>query len=262
MYRLHLEIGPIAQFSPNAPLFHTLEVLAVRSAPSSFFAGYTFHKLERYSEKYNLCMDIPGQDLLTEMPVCTRLVARLSRLATLKLPKICELVVLNDHDEPEYLWEKHIAVKANLSGLTLLGLCAGNVEWAPFTDIVNTLRPLSALKTLVIDSKHVRGPFVTFFQAFIPMGTSGLNQPSCEGQISGELCPSLQSLHIEGIDLTEQPELIPVLQDIIIRRVIVGSPLRSFTFYLPGFPAKKWELMWEVWEFFYGKSCSSSEIST
>ena len=238
----YLESGPNTLLSPDAPLFHTVMILVVFSAPSSLFTGQTFHKLQRYREEKNHVMDIsiPGQ--LTEMPVCTRLSAPLSRIAALKLPQIRDLVVLFDHKRSNYLWKEHIAVNANLSGLTLLGLCASNDEWAPLTDIINILRPLSALGTLVLDSKHIDVPFVTFFQAFIPMETSGLNQSSCEGQISGELCPRLQSLHIEGI-YPGQRELMPVLKDIVTWRAVIGSPLRSFTFYLAEYPSKKWELI-------------------
>ena len=249
----HLENGSNALLSPDVPLFHTIMTLAVFSAPSSIFTGQTFHKLERYQEQWNnyTGISIPGQ--LTEMPVCTRMSAPLSRIATLKLPRIRELVVLFDHKRSKYLWKKHIAVEANLSGLTLLGLFAGNVEWAPLTGITKILRPLSALETLVLDSKHIDVPFVTFFQAFIPMETSGLNHSSCEGQISGELCPRLQSLHIEGIDLAEKPKLVPVLKDIVDRRAIIGSPLRSFTFYLSDSWPKKWELIGRDGSFFMEK---------
>ena len=243
MIHSHLKSESSAPLSPDAPLFHTVMTLTVFSAPSSIFTGQTFHKLESYQEQWNdyTDMSIPGE--LTEMPVCTKLYASLSRIASLKLPRIRELVILFDHQTPNYLWEKHIAVNANLSGLTLLGLLPGDEESAPLTDITKTLRPLSALETLVLDIQHIDVPLLTFFQAFIPMETSGLNQSSCEGQISGELCPRLQSLHIEGIDLTEQPELMPVLKDVVTRRAIIGSPLRSFTFYLPCFPARKWELI-------------------
>ena len=227
---------------PNTPLFHTITVLAVSFAPS-FLTGQTFHELQRYWEGWNDHKRLPAQLQLTEMPVCTSVVARLSRIATLKLPRIRELVVLLDHDRASYLWEKHIAVQANLSGLTLLALCARDYQGSRFTDVTKIIRPLSALETLVIDSQYLVAPFATFFQAFIPMESSGLNQSSCEGQISGVLCPRLQSLQIEGIGPTEEPELIPVLKDIVTRCAIIGSPLRSFTFYFPGHPEKQWELI-------------------
>ena len=246
MIRSYLKIGSNTPLSPDAPLFHTVRILAVFSAPSSLFTGQTFHKLEGYWEGKNHPTDIsiPGQ--LTEMPVCTKLSAPLSRIAVLKLPQIRELVVFFDRQMSNYLWKEHIAVNVNLSGLTLLGLFAGYGQRAPFTGITKILRPLSALETLVLDSKHIDVPFVTFFQAFIPMETSGLNQSSCEGLIFGELCPRLQSLHIEGIDLTEKPQLMPVLKGIVTQRAIIGSPLRSFTFYLSSWrvkKVKKWELI-------------------
>ena len=247
LYSLDLIIGPNVQFPSSAPLFHTLKVLAVRSAPPSFLAGQTFHKLERFQEVGDEYEDInPGHDPLTEMLVCTRLVAPLSRLATLKLPQIRELVVVLDHQEPDYLWEKYIAVNANLSGLELLSLCAGDHEWLPFINITKILGSLPDLETLVLDSTHLVVPYLAFFKAFIPMkvqGTSGVNQSSQENPISGVLCPRLGSLRIEGIRLTAQPKLMPVLKDIVTLRAIVGSPLKSFTLYFLGCPGKKWELI-------------------
>ena len=243
---LDLEIGLNAQLPPNAPLFRTLKVISVYSAPSSFLSGQTFHNLERYKEERSDCRDNLRQDSLTEMPVCTRLVAPLSRLATLKLPRISELVVLIDHEEFDYLWEKNIAVNANLSGLMLLALCVGNHKWSHFIDITKILRSLPALKTLVLTGNRVVVPFVTCIEDFVPMNTQGaseLNQSSWEGQISGVLCPKLESLQIEGIMLTERPELIPILKDIVTMRAIIGSPLKSFTFYFPERPELKWELI-------------------
>ena len=240
MIELCLESGSNTPLSPDVPLFHTVMVLAVHTAPLSFFAGQTFHKLERYQEQWNDYKNISIQRRWTEMPVCTRLVAPLSRLAALKLPRIHELVVFFDHSAPNYLWKKHIAVNANLSGLTLLGLRGIDNEWSPLTDITQILRPLSALETLVID---LVVPILTFFRDFIPMETSGLNQSSCEGQISRVLCPRLQSLQIEGIEPTEELELMPVLKDIVTRHAIIGSPLKSFTFYFDRDPGKKWEMI-------------------
>ena len=94
-----VDIRPNTQLSPNAPLFHTLTVLDIRSTPLSFLAGHTFHNLERYREKSSGCNISEGYlvpDLLAEMPVCTRLAVPLSRLATLKLPQIRELGVYPD----------------------------------------------------------------------------------------------------------------------------------------------------------------------
>ena len=67
-----------------------------------------------------------------------------------------------------------------------------------------------------------------------------MNQLSWEAQISGVLCPRLESLQIEGISLTEQAELMPVLKDIVTLRAAIGSPLKSFTFYKGG---EKWQLI-------------------
>jgi hypothetical protein len=55
----------------------------------------------------------------------------------------------------------------------------------------------------------------------------------------------LESFHIEieGIHLNGQPDLIPVLKDIVTLRAIMGSPLRSFTIHVIGSPKKKWELI-------------------
>ena len=247
VYNAKMMIRPNAQLSPNAPLFHTLTVLDVSTTPSSFVAGYTFHKLERYREQSNECEDYSVPDLLTEMPVCTRLVVSLTRLATLKLPQICELgVFLNvKHGEPNYIWEQHIAVNANLSGLKLLQL----VYRKPMKfslDVVKILGSLPALETLVVDTIYLHGPYVDFFKAFIPMdaqGTSGLNRSSWEGQVSGVLCPRLESFQIEGIRLTgEEPELMAVLKDIVSLRAIQRFPLRSFTWFSWSFE-QKWELI-------------------
>jgi len=243
---LTLDMG--TQPSPNAPLFHTLEVLAIYSAPSPFLAGTTFHKLERYQEQYSDCSDDPGQNPLTEMPVCTRLVVPLSRLATLKLPQICELGVFIDHKNFNHTWENHIAVNANLSGLRLLHLChASCYSTSPVIETIKTLGLLPTLETLVLDYKYPVGSYVDFFEAFVPRDiprTSGLNQSSWESRISGVLCPRLKRLRIEGISPTVQPELMRVLQNIVTLRAIIGSSLKSFTFcdWHP-YPNKKWELI-------------------
>ena len=85
-------------------------------------------------------------------------------------------------------------------------------------------------------------PYVTFFEAFIPMNAQGTSEPIWEGQIPEVLCPRLESLQIEGINLTGEPELMPVLKNIVTLRAIIGSPLKSFTFY-DDYPDKKWELI-------------------
>ena len=231
-------IRPNAQLSPNAPLFHILTVLDVPNVPSSFLAGHTFHKLERYRE-YEKVDSVP--DLLTEMPVCTRLVVRFSRLATLKLPKVCELRVLpdNDHEEPNYIWEQHIAVNANLSGLKLLYL--DTLDYTePIFDVVKILGFLPVLQILVINGGYLDDPLVDFFEAFIPMNAQGTSAPN---QVSGVLCPRLESLQIEYFRLTAvEPELMAVLKDIVSLRARNGFPLKSFTF-CDRDPPVKWELI-------------------
>jgi len=232
-----LKIGPNPQSSPDAPLFHTLKVLAIYDVPSAFLAGKTFHKLERYKEEYSDCRDNrPGQNPLTEMPVCTRLVAPLSRLATLKLPQICELGVIIDHKNFNLIWENYIAANTNLSGLRLLHLCgnSGRVS-LPIIEVIKTLRLLPNLETLALDFQYLVGPYVDFFKAFVPGDepwTSRLNQSSWESQIPGVICPRLESLQIGHMWLIGQPELLMlVLKDIVTLRANIGSPLKSFTFY-------------------------------
>jgi len=245
-----IKSGTSTQFPPNAPLFHTLKVFDAVCTPLANFAGHTLHKLKRYREKIATDEAYPAPGPLIEMPVCTRLVAPLSRLATLRLPQIRELgVVINiDHDEPNYIWEQDIVLNANLSGLKLLHLCVYEDHIDHYTssnyDIVEILASLPALETLVIASHYLVDPF-DFFRALIPtnaQGTSELNQSSWEGQISGEICPRLKSLQIEGLILTEQQELLPVLKDVVSHRAITSSPLESFTF-LHLYPRKKWELI-------------------
>ena len=239
--RWKMRIRPTAQLSPNAPLFHTLTVLDVPRALSSFLAGNTFHKLERYREKWNSYEEYSVPDPLTEMPVCTRLVVPLSRLATLRLPQVCELAVFSDIDdeEPNDVWEQHIAVNANLSGLKLLHLFF-RLDIGTIFHVVKILGFLPVLQTLVIDRRYLDGPYVDFFEAFIPMNAQETSAPN---QVSGVLCPRLESLQIEGIQLTNQkPELMAVLKDIVSLRAVNGCPLKSFTF-CHWYPDEKWELI-------------------
>jgi len=246
MRGLYLDMRSNTQSSPDAPLFHTLKVLIVRISQSLPLASQTFHKLERYKEEYAFDVGKPRQDQLTDMPVCTRLVTSLSGLATLKLPQVRELEVLvEDVEEPDYLWEKYIAVNAQLSGLKLLSLSTtGGTSY--FNDIPKILGLLPALETLVLYYRHLVKPYVTFFEAFIPMNAQGTSEPIWEGQIPEVLCPRLESLQIEGISPTVQPELMPVLKNIVTLRAIIGSPLKSFTFYRWNWDfnsAQKWELI-------------------
>ena len=246
MSYLNLRMKRDPQLSLNASLFHTLKVLQVKTISSSFLAGQTFHKLERYGERWIYEGNTPGQGPLTEMPVCTTLVVPLRRLATLKLPQIRELGLYIDA-EYDHIWEKHIAVNANLSGLKLLHLQYGETTW-PTIALIKILGSLPALESLVTDIRHLIAPPLNFFEAFVPMnvlGPSALNQSSWKGHTSGVLCPRLESLHIQGISFTEQAELMPVLKDIVTLRAIIGSPLKSFTFYfyvhLKG--EQKWQLI-------------------
>ena len=243
---LFLDIWHKTRFPSNLLFFHTLKVLDVGFIPSSFLAGQTFQKLERYKEQIYRHGHDPGHVLLTEMPVCTKLVVRLSRLATLKLPQIRELGVEISGVGSNNIWEMHVAVNANLSGLKLLHLWNTSYSHEQYIgDTIKILRSLPALETLVIDEKYLVVPHVNFFGAFVPMdaqGTSGQNQSCWEGRILRVVCPRLASLQIEGSSLTKQPGLMPILKDIVTLRAIIGSPLKSFTFY-DWRPEKKWELI-------------------
>jgi len=217
------------QSSPEAPLFHTLKVLVVRTSRLSPLASQTFHKLERYQEDHGLGTGEPRQDRLTEIPVCTRLVTSLSKLATLKLPQVCELEVRFGYMEKHDLWEKHVAVNARLSGLKLLNLSIVDNRALPFIDITKILEPLLALETLVL---HNRKPYGIHLEAFI--------------RIPEVLCPRLESLQIEGIRPTDQPGMMPILKSIVTLRAIIGSPLKSFTYgHWNQYPCsfQKWELV-------------------
>jgi len=241
---LGLDMQPNTRPLRDAPLFHTLKVLTVWVSRLSPLASQTFHKLE---EKFASDVDEPRQDWLTEMPVCTRLVTSLSRLATLKLPQVRELEVLvEDEEEPDSLWEKYVVVNAQLSGLKLLSLSTAEDGTSYFNDIPKILGSLPALETLVLHKKHLVYPNVTFFEALIPMNAQGTSEPIWEGQIPEVLCPRLESLQIEGIRPTDRPKLMPVLKNIVTLRASIGSPLKSFTFYHRDWDfdsTQKWELI-------------------
>ena len=246
---LDLTVKPDTKFSLDAPLFHTLEVLIVNSISSSFFAGQTFHKLERFKEwvveGWNDGEPIPEQGPLTGMPVCTRLVVSLSTLATLKLPQIRELCVHGIGKE-HHIWEKRIVVNANLSGLKLLHVM--HLREQPSITFTKILGLLPALESLIVGVSYYHSSFVDCLEAFIPvnvLGPSEPNQSSWEGQISGLLCPRLETLQIEGISLTREAELMPVLKDIVTLRAAIRSPLKSFTFYFNDYQAEpqKWRLI-------------------
>jgi len=179
--------------------------------------------------------------MLTEMPVCTRLVLDLSRLVAFKLPQIYDLGVFFDHATPSIIWGEYVAANSNLSGLRLLHIWG----WDPAAEINphQILRYLPLLETLVITVPYHAPLNVDFFKEFIPkdaQGNSGSNNTLGNGQLSVGVCPRLESLHIEKIDLAEQPELIPILKEIVTLRAVVGSPLKRFTFYKS---KKRWELI-------------------
>ena len=212
---------------PNLPLFHTLMILEAGNIHHSFLAGQTFHKLERcrmslYGESPDL-----SKDQVTQMPVCTRLdVDDLSLLATLKLPQICELGVSFDHPEFDLIWEKHIAVNANLSGLELLHVYG----WYHHADLIQALQCLPVLKILILaDGSDLDVAFFGEFVRMYPNEAAALMQSQEKGRIFSILCPMLRGLLIEGCDPTERVELIPVLKEVVTLRAMCSSPLKRFT---------------------------------
>jgi len=210
------------------PLFSAFRVLVLEWVNPSFLAGHTFHNLERCRVVRSPWSFLPSPSLFTEteMPVCTRVdIDDPDLLATFKLPQIHELALDFSHPECSTIWEKHIAVNANLSGLNLL-----HMKGWPFDgDLIPILRSLPSLETLITSSQLG----VVSFKAFLPMdanGTSGLKRTSSEGQRLVLLCPRLQSLQIEGQDPSAGPELIPIFKDIVTLRAECGSPLKEFAF--------------------------------
>ena len=234
-------LQPNTQLPDNLPFFHTLEILDVDSIQSSLLVSQIFHKLERYWESSEDDKHNQIQNTLTEMPLCTRLHLPLSRLMTFKLPRICELSVELNHSEPNMVWQKHVAVNANLSGLKLLHIR----DWFSEThlgQLIQIFKSLPALETLIV--QHGTYLDVDFFKAFAPMdiqNTFGLNQLGVEGQIAELICPKLESFQIEDVDLRQLMQFVD-LQDIVTLRAAIGSPLKHFTFY-HWLPPKKWELI-------------------
>jgi hypothetical protein len=220
---------PLSTSLPCAfPLFDTLRVLVVNGANPSFLADHTFPKLERCRVVSRNYFGAP-QSLFTEtaMPACTRVdIDDPHLLAIFKLPQIHELALGLSNPDCSTIWEKCIAVNANLSGLTLL-----HIKICPAGgDLIPILRSLTLLETLIICFRRGVAPI---FRAFLPMhasGTSGLKQTSGEGQTLALLCPRLQSLRIEGQGPLLNPALISVLKGIVTLRAEFGSPLKNFTF--------------------------------
>ena len=160
-------------------------------------------------------------------------------LATFKLPQIHELASDFSDRNCRMIWEKHIAVNANLSGLNLLHL----KNWPYHGDLIPILRSVPLLETLIITAWDG----VKSFEAFLPLdanGTSGLEQPSGERETFTVLCPRLWHLQIECENLWVQPDQAPFIKDIITLRAKWGSPLRVFT--ISEFsrkPGRKFELI-------------------
>ena len=210
------------------PLFDVLRVLVVENANPSFLVGHTFHKLERCRvvKPRNAYGASPSLFTETEMPACTRAdIGDPYLLATFKLPRIRELALEFSDPDCSTIWEKHIAVNANLSGLNLLHMKI----WPFDRDLILILRTLPSLETLIISSQQG----VVSFRAFLPMdanGTSGPKQTSSQGRTLALLCPRLQSLQIEWRVPSMQPELVPILKDVVTLRAECGSPLKNFTF--------------------------------
>ena len=219
---------PLPPSLPSAlPLCYTLRVLVVEYAIPLFLAGHTFHKLERcrvvkpHEIGYNT-----SQLTETQMPVCTRVdIDDPYLLSTFNLPHIRQLAL--DFSDPDcrMIWERQIAVNANLSGLNLLHM----KRWELDEDLITILRSLPFLETLVISAWLD----VDSFSAFLPMDANripGLKQTGSEGKTLALLCPRLQHFQVEITDLLVRPELIPILKDIVTLRAEFGCPLKSFTF--------------------------------
>ena len=241
IFPLPLTMQSSTQLPSDFPFFRTVKVLYTGAIQSSSLAGQTLHSLEGYEEygthdRHNL-----DHGLLTEMPVCTRVVAALCSLATFKLPRIRELCIWFEHLEPNVIWEKHVAVNVNLSGLRLMHVWS----WYPYPnmDLIKILESLPALDTLIIVWSPLAPPSVDFFKAFVPIvtrETSHLTKESGEGQLPAVLCPKLESLQIEDIDPHKHPQLMSVLEEIVAVHATVGSLLKSLTFLDSG---RKWELI-------------------
>jgi len=231
IYPLSLTQQPDTQLPSNLSLFRTLKALYVGTIQRSLLAGRTLHSLERYWE--DVVYGNINQGPLTVMPVCTRLVVSLCSLATLKVPQINELCIWFDHPEPNLIWENHVAVNANLSELRLLHVWS----WAPSPnmDLIEILRSLPALETLIVVWSPLAVASVDFFRAFVPV-VKGHG----DDHLPAVLCPKLESLQIEDVDPTKHVGLIDVLSDIVTLHAVVGAPLRSFTFMDSG---RKWGLI-------------------
>ena len=213
------------------PLFDALRVLDMKCNNLSFLAGHTFHKLERCRLLENPRPDhSPSGCVLTAigMPVCTKVdIDDPWVLAAFNLPEIHELALDFSEQNCSVIWEKHIAVNANLSGLNLLHL----KNWPSNGDLIPILSSVPSLETLIITtSGHANS-----LSALLPMdanGTSGRQQTSGEGKTLAVLCPRLRHIQMESGFLRRfRPDQLTFANDIITMRAECGSPLDVFTFY-------------------------------
>ena len=209
------------------PLFDSLRVLDIKSKDSLFLCGHTFHKLERCRLlKVGWPTHSPHKRMSTEigMPVCTRVDIDDSwMLAAFKLPQIRELASDFSHPYCSVIWDKQIAVNANLSGLNLLHM----KNWPSSGDLIPILRSVPLLETLIIATTWRS---VDSLWAFLPLDANGTSrQPSGDGKAFAVLCPRLWHLQIECEILSGQPDQAPFAEDIITLRAECGSPLKVFT---------------------------------
>src|SRR5258706_1031500 len=133
------------------------------------------------------------------------------------------------------IWEEHIAVNANLSGMELLHVH----EWYQQGDLIQVLGCLPVLKDLIL--REGLGLDADFFREFVPMGPDGtpiIKQSSDEGQKSVILCPMLRNFLVEDFDSTVPLELIPVFKDVVTLRGAGGSPLKRFSLFDFAFKTK------------------------
>jgi hypothetical protein len=225
----------------NFPFYHVIRVPEADGIHPSYLAGHTLHKLERCQVHLDWRSCDLSEDMFTEMPVCTRLDVRdLSLLATFKLPLVCELGVAFDHPESNLIWEKDIAVNANLSGLRVLHVH----DWNHEVDLIQILASVPVLDTLIVGNQARLD--VDFFRALIPNQTSGLRELNGVTQVPTVLCPMLEELCVEGIDPTEQSEMMHVLRVVVMFCAVAGSPLKWFTFVVlqPG-PGSEFKMIGE-----------------
>ena len=222
-------LPPPSSISCALPLFHTLRVLVLKCDNPSFLAGHTFHKLERCRLLgEGRLKHSPCERMLTEtrMPVCTRVdIEDPEVLAAFKLPQIRELALDFSDANRRAIWEKDIAVNANLSALSLLHM----KNWPYDGDLATILRYVPLLETLIITT----WANVDLLKAFLPMGangTSGLKQTSGGGKTLALLCPRLRHLHMEDEYIRVHGDPITFSKDIITLRAECGSPLKVFTF--------------------------------